>query len=292
MMSRTCYLLSMFALVCSTLFLSSNTRLWGQEGSIRASQTQQFNYLAQQRTGLIIPLYLYPANVHTNDSYNRIIALKREHDTVPFWVIVNPATGPGEQADQNYVKAIDRLLGAGCVVLGYVSTEYGKRDAQKVEDDLGRWQIMYPRVQGTFFDEMIYENSPAKIAHQKKLKAAADKRGFWPVVANPGTDTPEAYFKENVADVIIVHESEKWPEESKLHGNYFGGYSDYPNHSRGVLVHSMKQLDAAKVLMIQKYAKWIYVTQDEYRVGDPKAPNPWDAPSEHIETMCKLLERR
>jgi hypothetical protein len=42
-------------------------------------------------------------------------------------VVVNPASGPGKAADANYTKAIDRLRGAGCVVLGYVTTNYGKR---------------------------------------------------------------------------------------------------------------------------------------------------------------------
>ena len=52
---------------------------------------------------------------------------------VPFWVIVNPASGPGEAVDANYTKAIDRLIGAGCVVLGYVPTDYGRAPFEQVE---------------------------------------------------------------------------------------------------------------------------------------------------------------
>ncbi|MFO1064781.1 MAG: spherulation-specific family 4 protein [Pirellulales bacterium] len=262
-----------------------------QEASALALQSQQFHQSAQQRAGVLIPLYQYPANVHTNASFNRVIELKREHPTIPFWIIVNPATGPGVQVDANYTKAIDRLLGAGCVVLGYISTEYGNRRISDVETDLTRWRELYPRVQGVFFDEMVYENTASKVEHQVKLKTAAAKRGYWPVVANPGTDTPEPYFKNAAADVIVVHESDRWPEESRLHGNYFGGYSDYPPHTRAVLVHSMKELSPAKIQWICKYAKWVYVTHDEYRVNDPKAPNPWDDLSIHLEALCKQLEK-
>ena len=76
---------------------------------------------------MLVPLYVYPADVHTNPAYNRLMDLKRRYETVPMWVIVNPASGPGERVDANYTKAIDRLRGAGCVVLGYVTTSYGKR---------------------------------------------------------------------------------------------------------------------------------------------------------------------
>ena len=104
----------------------------GQQGEVRNSanpterieKLQQLHRNAIQKTGLLIPLYIYPANVHTNNDFNRVIELKRQYSEVPFWVIVNPASGPGTAIDPNYTKAIDRLIGAGCVVLGYVSTIY------------------------------------------------------------------------------------------------------------------------------------------------------------------------
>ncbi len=249
----------------------------------------RFHALASQGTGLLIPLYQYPANVHTNAAFNRVMELKRRFETVPFWVILNPGTGPGQSVDANYTKAIDRLLGAGCVVLGYVSTEYGKRDKGLVEADLDRWQKLYPRTQGVFFDEMIYEDTDASVQHQSMLSQIANQKGYWPIVSNPGADTPERYFRQRVADVIIVHESEKWPDEERIHGNYFGGYSDYPTHSRGLLVHSMAKIDPTKIEMMSRFAKWIFVTQDQYRINDPKAPNPWDDLSVHIEELCKLI---
>lgn len=264
----------------------------GQDSSAeRRLQAMQFHLRAQERTGLLIPLYVYPANIHTNPVYNRLIELKRRHETVPFWVIMNPASGPGEQVDANYTKAIDRLIGAGCVVIGYVSTRYGKRPREEVAADVQRWRQLYPRTQGLFFDEMVYENSDAGVAHQAALRRLAQDEGFWPTVANPGTDTPERYFVQQAADVFVVHEGSDWPSEARLHGDYFGGYSDYPPFTRCVLLHSLAEIDSDKLAMLRRHARWIYITDDPYKPGQPGQENPWDTLSVHMERLCEELSR-
>lgn len=254
-------------------------------------RAQEFHRRSQERTGVLVPMYVYPADIHTNPVYNRLMDLKRKYETAPFWVIVNPASGPGTVVDANYTKAIDRLQGAGCVVLGYVSTNYGKRTLAEVQADMDLWRKFYPRTHGVFFDEMIYEDKPAAVAHQVTLNRAARERGYWPTVANPGTDTPGRYFAADAADVIVVHEAETWPTEAKLKGDYFGGYSDYAPWTRAVLVYSQPKLDLPSLAMVRKYARWIYVTEDVYRINDPKADNPWDTLSKQLEQTCEQLAR-
>lgn len=243
-------------------------RVSGQQGEIRNSATkapadrieklQQFHLRATEKTGLLIPLYIYPANIHTNKDFNRVIELKRQYSEVPFWVIVNPASGPGTSVDPNYTKAIDRLIGAGCVVMGYVSTSYGKVPVETVQSNMQTWLKFYPRIQGIFFDEMLYEDNETAVEHQVTLNQSAHNLGFWPT-------------------------------EEKLHGNYFGGYSDYPPFSRASLMYGQKQLRTDDVRMAQKYTRWIYVTQDTYKPGDAAHPNPWDELSEHLEELCRIL---
>ena len=99
--------------------------------------------------------------------------LKRQYSEVPFWVIVNPASGPGSDVDANYTRAIDRLIGAGCVVLGYLPTGYGKVPVRDVRRDMDAWRRMYPRVHGVFFDEMIYADTESAVDHQRQLNSAA-----------------------------------------------------------------------------------------------------------------------
>ena len=267
-------------LVLATMTLATMTlailtpRVSGQQGEVRNSanpterieKLQQFHRNAVQKTGLLIPLYIYPANVHTNNDFNRVIELKRQY-------------------------SIDRLIGAGCVVLGYVSTSYGKIPTETVEKDMQSWQKFYPRTHGIFFDEMLYEDNEGAVAHQLSLKKSAGDLGFWPTVANPGTDTPGRFFETGVADVIVIHESNQWPTEEKLHGNYFGGYSDYPPFTRATLMYGQNELNAKDVHMVQKYARWIYVTNDTYKPGNAAHPNPWDQLSEQIEELCRILAK-
>jgi hypothetical protein len=261
----------------------------GISGRQRVSENQRFNQQASQKMGLLIPLYIYPKNVHTNADYNRVMELKRQYSEVPFWVIVNPASGPGSEVDANYSKAIDRLIGAGCMVLGYVQTNYGKTPEKDVQRDLDTWRRMYPRVHGIFYNEMIYEDTVAAVDHQKQLTAMAHHMGYWPTVGNPGASTPGRYFAGKAADVIVMHEADHWPTEAQLHGDYFGGYSDFPPSTRATLMYSQAKCDPDAIKMSRRYSRWIYVTQDTYKLNDPEHPNPWDNLSVHFETICRTL---
>ncbi len=255
----------------------------------RRQRSQTFHARAQERTGLLVPLYLYPGEVRTNPAYNRLLDIKRRHETVPIWVIVNPASGPGQRVDPNYDKAIDRLTGAGCVTLGYITTGYGKRPEADVSKEIDKWLAIYPRIKGIFFDEMIYEDTEAGAKYQAGLSRYAHAVGCWPTVANPGADTPGRYFAADAADVIVVHEGDSWPKEERLIGDQSGGYSDHPPFTRGVLVYNQPGLDKAKLQMVRKHARWVYVTEDVYRPGDPKAANPWDTLSKHLDAICGQL---
>jgi hypothetical protein len=258
----------------------------------RRQQAQEFHLRAQQRTGVLVPLYLYPHNIHKNAAYNRLIELKRHYETVPVWVILNPASGPGKQVDANYTKAIDRLRGAGCVVLGYVPTSYGKRPQSQVRKDIDQWLKLYPGIHGIFFDEMIYEDNEAAVRYQGALSHYAHDAGCWPIVGNPGADTPGRYFAAESADVIVVQEGSSWPKEERLKGDYFSGYADYQPFTRGVLVHSQPKLDRASLRMVRHYVRWVYVTEANYRAGDETAANPWGQLSKHLEEICAQLSER
>jgi hypothetical protein len=257
----------------------------------RRQQSEAFHVRVQERAGVLVPMYVYPANIHKNPVYNRLIDLKRRYGTVPMWVVLNPASGPGRQVDGNYARAIDRLEGAGCVVLGYVATNYGKRREAEVRTDIDQWLKLYPRIHGIFFDEMIYEDTEAAAKYQAALNQYAHDVGCWPTVANPGADTPGRYFAAGAADVIIIHEGHAWPPEERMKGDYFGGYSDFPPFTRGVLVHSQPTLDRNSLRMVSKYARWVYVTEAVYKPDDPKFANPWDRLSKHLEDLCDQLTK-
>ena len=145
---------------------------------------------------------------------------------------------------------------------------------------------MYPRIQGIFFDEMIYEDTSAGSSYQASLTRYAHDAGCWPTVANPGAETPGRYFAAGAADVIVVHEGDSWPNEARLSGDYFGGYADYPPFTRGVLLYSQAKLDKPALKMVRKYVRWVYVTEAPYNPNDPAAANPWDRLSKHLEASA------
>jgi hypothetical protein len=108
-------------------------------------------------------------------------------------------------------------------------------------------------------------------------------------VANPGAPTPERYFADEVADVIVVHEGADYPTEEVLKGDYFGGNADYPPWMRAAIVHSRPTFEPDEFSLIKKYTRWVYVTDDVFR--DAKADNPWDRTSAYLEQMFVELER-
>jgi hypothetical protein len=262
--------------------------------STKLTDNKQHFLLSSQPTGLLIPLYLYPADIHTNPEYNRLIELKLSHPRVPVCVIVNPASGPGESEDGNYKYAIRRLRGAGCVVLGYVSTHYATVPLDTVRADIQRWSKLYEGVNGIFLDEQTNDDNPQHLQYYVDACAAAHDAGYWPVFANPGTDQIERYFIEPTADVIVTFENDHDPTESVLRGDYFGGYADQAPHRRAALVHSQADLNPASLRRLARYTRWVYVTHDTYQPNAKPGSgndNPWDSLSRHAEQMFEVLDR-
>src|SRR5262245_61700185 len=94
--------LRLLALVIALGAIGSRSGVDDPVAQQRRQRHQEFHHRAQERTGVLVPMYVYPANVHTNATYNRLMDLKRQFETVPMWVIINPASGPGKQVDANY----------------------------------------------------------------------------------------------------------------------------------------------------------------------------------------------
>ncbi|MCA9940992.1 MAG: spherulation-specific family 4 protein [Anaerolineales bacterium] len=234
-----------------------------------------------ETTGILIPMYVYPANIFTNPVYNQLIALKKTYHDVPVYAILNPANGPGAVADGNYTAAIERLHGAGIFILGYVSTAYTARPYATVTADVDAWQTLYPDVDGIFFDEMTNDNNQGHVNYYQGLNNYAHAAGLYPTVGNPGAGTLEIYFSSNTADVIVIHENSSWPTEADLKGDYDGGYADYHYRQRAGLVYA-QGMDTAQFQVLRHYLGLVYVTDDTL-------PNPWDTLSPHLETTLRLL---
>lgn len=100
---------------------------------------------------IAIPLYLWPGYGSTPCAWERILATPAANPIV----VVNPDSGPGEKAFKLFSDAVTKCQAVGIKVLGYIRTEYAKRDQSQVAHDLKRYKSWY-NVDGFFVDEMYH----------------------------------------------------------------------------------------------------------------------------------------
>ena len=236
----------------------------------------------EHTTGILIPMYVYPSDIYTNPVYNHLIDLKKTYHDVPVYAIINPASGPGTVTDGNYRVAIDRLHGAGIIVVGYVHTSYTARPIEDIQNEIDLWQYLYPAIDGIFYDEMTNDDVQGHIDYYAELTRFSHDRGLYPTIGNPGAGTLGTYFENDAADVIVIHENGYWPSEADLKGDYAGGYAAYDYNRRAGLVYGQASMDLEQLKKLRKYLGLIYVTEDTL-------PNPWDSLTGLMEDLLRVL---
>jgi len=218
----------------------------------------------------IVPLYSYP----TESPWSAIVTAKLAHPSVPVIAIANVNDGPGTSVDSEFTNGIRSLTTAGIVVIGYVYTSYGAREAATVKADIDAWHKFYPEVTGIFFDEE--SNADNGDAYYRNLAAYAKSAGMTLTVANPGTDTSLAYI--NAVDVTFIYESAGLPS-SQLLATW---RSSYARSKVGVIPYAAG-FELAWVQLARSSVGYIYVTNDDL-------PNPWDTLPSYFPSLLAALE--
>jgi hypothetical protein len=237
------------------------------------------------KTGVLIPFYRYPWAAGTWDSvFESLLDILQKYHEVPVFVVINPSNGPGSVEDGVWRRAIKKLHGAGAVVLGYVSSGYTTRAIDEVKADIDAWRNLYPEVDGLFIDEMTNDDVQAHRNYYIEITRYAHKKGFYPVVGNPGAGVPGNYFTQDTADIIVIWETSNYPDEATLKGgDWEDSYREIPVWRRAALVHS-QSLSYSDVEVMRKYVGLLYVTDDGM-------PNPWDMLSSYLENILSYLAR-
>lgn len=151
---------------------------------------------------------------------------------VQVTAIMNPATGPGNTSDPNYVREVNALRAKGGKVLGYIPSSYAggnlpatdstcrpgsgraRYAAQDLVDCARRYQTLYT-VDGIFVDEMGTTGgitTPAGIAfYQQIYDGLKAINPAWLIIGNPGTPgLDRGYMRSGAsggADVLVTFES-------------------------------------------------------------------------------------
>ena len=224
---------------------------------------------AVPRVRLLVPAYFYPADEGLK-SWDRLLKAPARGDLV---VIVNPASGPGDKVDPNYVRIVGRAAKADLTLVGYVATRYGKRPAADVKADVDRWTDLYPGVRGIFFDEQ--NSGPDFVDYQGELCDYVHKKdGLKLVVSNPGTTCAAGYLTRPAADVCCVFEGAKGVEDLRRPD----GTDKLPPSRFAAVAHGVGTVEAMRACLAAAAKKVgsVYVTDHEGANPYDRLPRYWD----------------
>lgn len=206
---------------------------------------------------LIVPAYFHPAVLpHQWELLARQAAQIR-------LVILNLASGPGPAPDTAFTPALARLRAAGVAVAGYVDTDYARRPAGEVLDDIDRYLDWY-QVSGVFFDRAAAD--AGNLAHYAALSSSARQAGIQVIAYNHGTHPVEGYAEH--ADLLGTFEG-PWPAYIDLSVPRWT--RNWPQTRFFHLVYSVppSSYGDAYLLAARRHAGCAYVT-------DANGDNPWD----------------
>ena len=227
---------------------------------------------------LLIPLYIYPNWYDKNNyTWKQVIAAAKK---VPIVAIINPNNGPnGMPPNTDYQQGITDLHQAGIEVIGYVPTNYGKRDIQAVKADIDLYTKHF-NIEGIFIDEAASTPDKLDYYHQvyryiKSRPASGNSKQHsdYTVTLNPGTTIDEGYLSQPVADTIVLFENKQKNWDNYQPPAYVSKYS--PQHF-ATLIHTTANRKLMKN-SLDRAAKsrfgYVYITNDS---TDTVNNNPWD----------------
>lgn len=218
------------------------------------------------RTGLIVPLYIYPAP----GKWEPLIAAKQANPQVPILAIVNPGSGPGSRTDPLYVAGMAALREAGIMAFAYVYSSYRRRSYDEVTNDIDAYTALYGRnFDGIFVDEMAKDDA----AHYESVASHARSGGFGRVIGNPGTDVPKEYVGK-AADVFVIYENAGSPSPTFLGG----WHAAYPKQTWAFIAHHTASLDPSLVAKAKMDVGLLYLTDADYHSFPP-----------YLGRLCALL---
>jgi len=152
-----------------------------------------------RRLRMLVPAYIYPAGEGRKE-WQRLFDAASKVDIV---AIANPNSGPGDERNVDYAAIFTEASNQGITLVGYVSTDYGRRLQAEIKNDVDTWMRLYPQIRGFFFDQQPRDARDA--ARFADLRDYAKRKIRDPlVITNPGIPCDEAYLAQAVSNVTCV----------------------------------------------------------------------------------------
>ncbi len=136
---------------------SSTDALAPRPQVVVAGQPNAIVPAGSQRLRLLVPAYIYPVGDGRKEWQRLIDAAAK----VKIVAIANPSSGPGEEPNFDYAAIFTEASDRGITLVGYVSTDYGKRPMAEIKKDIDAWIRFYPQIRGFFFDQQPRESRHA-----------------------------------------------------------------------------------------------------------------------------------
>lgn len=222
------------------------------------------------KAGVIIPLYIYPGR-----DWTILVQAKITHPAVPFVVIVNPSSGPGRSVDVNYLSGVRMLQSANMYVLGYIFTDYARKNVAGLAGEIDDYASFY-HLDGIFFDGMT--SAPGKEEYYSYLSGRARSHGMRLTIGNPGTDTVPSYV--GTVDALVIFEAAGLPSGSYLRE---GWHSSYGRDRLAFISHSVARLPQS-FDDLTGCVGFVYAT-------DGRLPNPYGSLPTYLQDLVANLDQ-
>ncbi|AXQ78128.1 LPXTG cell wall anchor domain-containing protein [Streptococcus chenjunshii] len=236
---------------------------------------------SQISQSVMMPAYRY---ANQGDEYwSRIAALGGGQ--IPY-VIINPNSGPGTEANPDFSRQIAENINAGIQNIAYVKTDYFNRSLADITADVDRYAAFYgaENIAGIFFDEAGSGTNPNDLQVMADLYAYV--KNTYPnmtVIANPGrtiTDDISAY-----ADIWLTSEL----SAADYINNYPQPQSDFERDPANAnrIFHVIYEADPSQYDQLIELSRtrntgWLMITDD-------RQANPYDALPTDFESLISRI---
>lgn len=215
---------------------------------------------------ILYPLYNYPDWYSPSSYIWKDIA--DQNAVVPITAIIDPDNGPGDSGpNTDYQQGMADLAAGGVKMIGYVPTGDGTTPIATVEGEIDQYASFYPDISGIFLDEE--STDPSLLSYYQTIhNYILTKPSLASIVANPGTNIPQAYISGSTADTTVLFESgSDW--NSYVPDSYV---TDYPSSDFAAIFYNLptaSDMESAIDLAVQRNFGYVFAT-------DGTGSNPYD----------------
>ncbi len=160
---------------------------------------------------MLVPAYFLQDEANAS-KWKRLFDAGRR---VRITAVLNVNSGPGTKKDEAFVRTIAEAKRNQVHVIGYVPTDYGNRQEQKILADIAAWYEFYPEIDGIFLDGQAKDSSklPVYLRIRQALKTAHRSAVL---ISNPGLVCESPYFTESAIDTASIFEQPRDFEKFKF----------------------------------------------------------------------------